>query len=175
MRTQLEKNREALWEQLEKLGGQKLSHESVVKLGMYRSAYKTLCMLCKHEADQQESHGCWEKSSSGREHDRMGANCPFSYEIALEWTGRMKNEDGTTGPHWTMEQTEQVRQQRGIKCDPLKFFVAMNMMYSDYCKVAEEIKANSMDFYVYMAKAFLNDKDAPLDKLERYYHCIARQ
>lgn len=107
--------------------------------------------------------------SSGSEHT------PFTEETALEWVSRMKNADGSTGPHWTMEQTEQVRKQRSIECDPLKFYVTMNMMYSDYCKAAEKVNANSMDFYVYMTKAFLDDKDAQPDKLARYYHFIAKK
>ena len=51
----------------------------------------------------------------------------------------------------------------------------MNMMYSDYCKAAEKVNANSVDFYAYMARAFLEDKDAQPDKLERYYRCIAKK
>ena len=108
--------------------------------------------------------------------EHAGKNrAPLTQETALEWISRMKNEDGTTGPHWTMEQTEQARKQRGIDCDPLEFFVTMNMMYSDYCKAAEKANASSMDFYAYMSKAFLDDKDAQPDKLERYYHCIAKK
>ena len=87
----------------------------------------------------------------------------------------MQNEDGTSGPHWSMEQTEQARKQRGIDCDPLEFYVTMNMMYSDYCKAAEKVNASSVDFYAYMARAFLEDKDAQPDKLERYYRCIAKK
>jgi hypothetical protein len=95
--------------------------------------------------------------------------------MAQEWVQRMKNADGTTGPHWTMEKTEEARAQRGINCDALEFWVAMNMIYSDYAKVAEKVNANSMDFYVYMAKAFLEDKDVRNqggEKLARYYEYV---
>lgn len=98
---------------------------------------------------------------------------PFTREIAEEWTSDMENEDGTRGPHWTMEQTKQVQAQRGIECDPLEFWTAMNMIYSDYCKAAKKANANTIDFYADMAKAFLDDKDAPEDKLARYYYYIA--
>ena len=100
---------------------------------------------------------------------------PFTRELAQEWVQHMRNADGTTGPHWTMEKTEEARAQRGINCDPLAFWVAMNMVYSDYSKVAEKVNANSMDFYVYMAKAFLEDKDARNqggEKLARYYEYV---
>lgn len=98
---------------------------------------------------------------------------PLTRETAMEWTGEMQNADGTRGPHWTMEKTEEARNQRGIQCDPLEFYVAMNMMYSDYVKAAEKVNCSSMDFYACMAKAFLDDKDARPDKLARYYRYIA--
>lgn len=99
----------------------------------------------------------------------------WNREMAQEWVHGMKNTDGTTGPHWTMEKTEEVRAQRGINCEPLAFWVAMNMIYSDYAKVAEKINANSIDFYAYMAKAFLEDKDTRNqggEKLARYYKYV---
>lgn len=94
---------------------------------------------------------------------------------AMCWVASMENADGTHGGHWTMEQTEQVRQQKKFDCDPLMFYAAMNMMYSDYCKAAEKAGASSVDFYAYMAKAFLEDQDAMPHKLARYYHYIAEK
>ena len=32
----------------------------------------------------------------------------FTEDDAKAWTARMENEDGTTGPHWTMGQTDAV-------------------------------------------------------------------
>lgn len=78
------------------------------------------------------------------------------------------------GPHWSTEQTEQVRTQQNIDCEPIKFWVAMNMMYSDYCKVAEKLGVNNAIFYACMAKAFLDDKDAQPENLGRYYEYIVR-
>ena len=100
---------------------------------------------------------------------------PFDREMAQEWVQRMRNADGTTGPHWTMEQTEAARAQYGVICDPLAFWVAMNMIYSDYSKVAEKVNTNKMEFYVCMAKAFLEDPDARNqggEKLARYYEYV---
>lgn len=98
---------------------------------------------------------------------------PLTEEQISVWVGNMKNADGTTGPRWSMEKTEEARKQRGIQCDPLEFYAAVNMIYSDYVKVAEMANCSNMDFYAYMAKAFLDDKDAQPDKLERYYRYIA--
>lgn len=107
---------------------------------------------------------------------RMGYHSggPLTKEKAEEWTRKMENEDGTTGPHWTMDQIKQVMAQRNIDCDPLEFYVAINMMYSDYCKVAKKLNVNSVDFYADMAKAFLDDKDAGEHKLEKYFEYIVK-
>lgn len=95
-------------------------------------------------------------------------------KTAEEWTAQMKNVDGTKGAHWKMEQVKQVQQVRKIECDPVEFFVAMNMMYSDYNKVARAHGVNNVDFYADMAKAFLDDKDAADNKLMAYYECVVR-
>lgn len=93
-------------------------------------------------------------------------------ETAHEWMENLRNEDGTKGPHWTKEQTTQVMKQKGIDCDPVEFWVAMNAMYSDYFNVAKKMNVNNVDFYVNMAKAFIDDKDAGEGKLMRYYEAV---
>lgn len=108
-------------------------------------------------------------------HGAGNGGVPFTRELAQEWCQRMQNADGTTGPHWTMEQTEAARAQHGVNCDPLAWNVAMNMIYSDYSKVAEKLGVNKMEFYVCMAKAFLEDKDARNqggEKLAKYYEYV---
>ena len=98
---------------------------------------------------------------------------PFTKEMADEWSKHMDNEDGTRGAHWTLEQAKQVMAQRGIECDPVQFWAALNMVYSDYVKVAKKHGVgDKIDFYADMAKSFLCDKDAPEDKLARYYEYI---
>lgn len=92
-----------------------------------------------------------------------------------KWMRGLQNEDGTIGPHWTKEQTTQVMKQKNVECDPDDFYVAMNVMYSDYYTAAKKANANNVDFYVNMAKAFLDDKDAGVeDKLSAYYYNIVK-
>ena len=91
---------------------------------------------------------------------------------AKEWAGRMENEDGTVGPHWTIEQTKQVASQKGITYDPVEFWLCMNMIYSDYFGVAKKLNVNNMVFYVEMSKAFLGDKDAVPGKLYSYFEYV---
>lgn len=95
-------------------------------------------------------------------------------EMAMRWAQDMENEDGTHGPHWTMEQTKQIQAQQNIECDPIEFFLAINMMYSDYVKAAKKLGVNKVDFYSCMAKAFLEDKDAEPDKIGRYFEYVVK-
>jgi len=79
--------------------------------------------------------------------------------MADEWMAQIQNEDGTHGPHWTLEQTKQVMAQKGAKIDPLEFWVILNSMYADYCKVLKKYGVgDKLDLYVDMAKAFIEDK-----------------
>jgi hypothetical protein len=98
----------------------------------------------------------------------------FTPELAHEWTKHMKNGDGTVGPHWTMEQTKQLAQQRGIDAEPAEFFAVMNAMYSDYYEVARKHNVHSTEFYADLAKAWLKDKDAVPNKAAMYYECIVK-
>lgn len=102
----------------------------------------------------------------------------FTEDDAKAWTANMKNADGTTGPHWTMEQTTAVAESMGIQAPVVPRWawgVTMNMMYSDYYDVAMEFGVNRPEFYAALAKAFLMDKDGPEpeEKLCEYYKHIA--
>ena len=126
-----------------------MDENGAVKLAQYNAAYNATCQ--------------W----SGEEEE------PFQMEDAKMWAKRMENMDGTHGPHWTFEQAQQVMEQNGFSCDPVQFWMALCMMYSDYSKAAQKHGVgNSVEFYADLAQAFLEDKDAPKDKLERYYRSI---
>jgi hypothetical protein len=100
---------------------------------------------------------------------------PMTKEIAEEWTSKMKNEDGTKGPHWKMEQVKQLMAQKGIQYDPWEFFAILNAMYSDYCAVLKKHGVNTIDVYVDLACAWLNDSDAMPDKASRYYEYVVKK
>lgn len=100
---------------------------------------------------------------------------PMSKEMAEEWTKNMKNEDGTKGPHWKMEQVKQLMAQKGIEANPYEFFAILNAMYSDYCAVFKKHGVNTMDMYVDLACAFLNDSDAMPNKASLYYEYIVKK
>ena len=104
----------------------------------------------------------------------------FTLADAEEWCGKMQNADGSTGARWTMEQTNAVASGMGItweRITPWGWWATMNMMYSDYCGVAERHGVHTAEFYADMAKAFLMDKDGgePKEKLAAYYCGIAKE
>lgn len=130
------------------------------KLSAYNGAYNAICQ--------------WDEDEHPKGKD-ASAQKSFSMEVAKEWTKRMKNEDGTSGPHWTSEQAKQIMAQRNISLDPAEFYATLNMIYSDFSPVAKKHGlGGSLDFYVDMAKAFLNDKDAAPNKLSNYYNHVVR-
>ena len=47
---------------------------------------------------------------------RQGACEGMSREDAEAWAAKMENADGSTGPHWSMDQTSAVQFQRLILC-----------------------------------------------------------
>lgn len=105
----------------------------------------------------------------------------FSHKDMESWKSMMRNEDGTRGEHFRPEQVRSACQQAGIDCEEFGydiFCLAMNMMYSDYCKVAKKYGADTPEFYADMAKAFLRDKDfdgKPEEKLYLYYKTIVEK
>ena len=98
------------------------------------------------------------------------------------WKKELKNEDGSHGEHWKKEQLEQVARQMGIDVHSLGgidvLAMTVNMMYSDYCAVAKKYGVDRPEYYVDLAKAFLQDKDYKGDgeqKLWYYYQCIVKE
>lgn len=99
-------------------------------------------------------------------------------EMAIEWTDGMENANGTTGPHFTLDNAKKIMAEREMEGSPVDFWVALNSMYSDYCEVAKKFGVSNLDFYVCMAKAFLDDKDSVggggSKKLARYYEYVVK-
>jgi len=105
----------------------------------------------------------------------------FSQRDMETWKSMMKNEDGTRGEHFRSEQVKRACEQAGIDCEEFGedvFCLAMNMMYSDYCKVAKKYGVDKPEYYADMAKSFLRDKDfdgKPEEKLYLYYKTIVEK
>lgn len=90
---------------------------------------------------------------------------PLTEEEAKSYVAGMINKDGSKGEHWTLEQTNKYLENHSeyANLNKLDFYVAINMMYSDYFK-----PAGTTDNYASMAKDFIADADAPSNKVKRY-------
>lgn len=98
----------------------------------------------------------------------------FNEEHARKAVSKMENEDGTRGPHWSVEETTALASQYGInlgsRFNCYDWFVALNMVYSDYYKVIISMtNSNSTKHFVELAKAWINDKDIDEGKMWYYY------
>ena len=94
--------------------------------------------------------------------------CHFCDWLLDKATKNMVNEDGTTGPHWNLNQTTQVAKQSGVNFTNFNEYdwnYVMNMIYSDYYGSVP----NDASTYVRMSLKFLDDKDAKEGKALKYY------
>lgn len=114
----------------------------------------------------------------------------FTPEMAHEWVNSMHNEDGTTGAHWTIEETTAVAEKIGVKFEHITeycFWSVMSMYYSDalnelkeYHKLLNIAAPNANQIAMWcglMAKSFLFDKDAksPKEKVSKYYNLVFKE
>ncbi len=96
-----------------------------------------------------------------------------------EWEHKLRNADGTKGAHFNMQKVMGVAERMGVHFNNFsekEFAVTMNMLYSDYCEALKGMIPPDKEDMIYgkMAKAFLEDEDAPeaSEKLALYYYCI---
>lgn len=99
----------------------------------------------------------------------------FDEESATEVVENMKNEDGSKGSHWSLEETTNIANQYGVNLaqnnsNKHDWFVVLNMMWSDYYKVIVSItNSENTKYFVELAKAWLFDNDVPEGKTWRYF------
>lgn len=90
----------------------------------------------------------------------------------------MINEDGTHGPHWTIEEAVNIAGQHNVDLTTTKYnkydwFVALNMIYSDYYKVLHSINPMTTNkHFVDFTLAWLEDQDIGEGKMWYYYTYI---
>lgn len=136
-----------------------MDESTATKLNTYNSAYNAVCQ--------------WSEEPKPAKKDVSDKT--FTLDVAEEWASKLQNEDGSSGPHWTIEQTKRIMAQRNLSIDPAEFWMAINLIYSDFSPVAKKHGVGgNLDFYVDMAKAFLEDKDAGPNKIARYYECVVK-
>lgn len=98
----------------------------------------------------------------------------FNRQMAEDWVSRLKNADGTRGPHFSREKAKEIMTQYNVDCDPLEFWVALNALYSDYDQVLKKHNASTLELYAGLAKAWIEDQDAVPNKAAAYYTYIVQ-
>lgn len=100
-----------------------------------------------------------------KEIEELVCYTPLSMEEAVHFVKHLKNNDGTVGPHWSEEEIC-----KAVSANPVlaKFpfqdvYAVMNMMWSDNW----DSSYNDVDA-VKDTVHFLEDKDAPKNKMYRY-------
>lgn len=98
----------------------------------------------------------------------------FNEEKARKAVSKMENEDGSKGQHWSLEETTSLANQYGIRLDEkfnkYDWYVALNMVYSDYYRVIVNMtNSNNTKHFVEIAKAWICDKDIEEGKMWFYY------
>ena len=107
----------------------------------------------------------------------------FTHEDAKAWASMLINDDGPTpgtgtrGAHWDIDATTAVAKANGVAFDHITdwcWWIAMNVMYSDYANTAVKYGVGTPDYFADLAKDFLFDPDGPgpMEKLGAYYHGI---
>lgn len=141
-----------------------------------------------YDDDEPRHHGKGRESWSDREmiatgsawinpgrngHDREYQ--PVDERQAMEWVHSMQQPDGGRPmPAYKPDEAEALRKAHCPECDRWEFFVTLNMKYSDLYEYAKKLNMDKPEFYVYMAKAFLTDKDAGPHKLQKYMEIIPK-
>lgn len=101
----------------------------------------------------------------------------ITMEQAQAWVDHMDNAD-TSRPHggrWTYADAVELGRKIGVSDGQMiAFFVALNMIWSDYGPTISAAGINAPEFYGKMARAFIDDKDAKAHKVARYMHAIAK-
>lgn len=96
-----------------------------------------------------------------------------------EWKHKLMSQmEGNEKQFFTKEQIGQKGRQMGLEMKDYneeELVVATAMVYTDYCKTAKKYIGNNMDFFIELARDWLEDKDSELkggEKLAVYYDCI---
>lgn len=96
-------------------------------------------------------------------------------EMAEYWMENLQNEDGTKGPHWSLEDVKSIIKQRSLQVDPIRLWVGMNAEYSDNVMINRKYGVDKQEYYLESAIAkWLNDKDAVDDKEAAYFMHIVK-
>ena len=123
----------------------------------------------EHKGGQKMEEG---NSSWTPHHEKL------TREKAEKWVRSMHGDDPKSrGEMWSYEDAKKLAEERGLPTEGqemVDFYVVLNMVYTDYCKVAKEHGVDTEDYYADLAEAWLYDRDAkpPTEKLMAYHKYV---
>lgn len=94
--------------------------------------------------------------------------CHFNEWMLEKALSKMINEDGSSGAHWNLTDSNNLAKQIGISFTNFNEYdwnYVLNMIYSDYYGSIN----NDVSTYAKLARKFIEDKDAPEGKALKYY------
>lgn len=97
----------------------------------------------------------------------------FSEWLATKAVSEMKNADGSSGEHWTINQIDDVIRQYNLKSECYNrwdVYYVMNMYFSDY----GNIFGGDTNTYIKLTKAWFEDIDVSEGKSYRYYMGVVK-
>lgn len=124
-----------------------------------------------HHADGSKDH---QKVEAGGTFWMSSGNEKLTREKAEKWVRSMYSDDPKShGEMWTYDDAKTLAEERGLPTEGqemIDFYVALNMVYNDYCKVAKEHGVDTEDYFADLAQAWLYDRDGkpPTEKLMAY-------
>ena len=134
-----------------------------------------------------ENRRMHEGEMEGEHHHEMGHSrshedpLPMDEHTAKKWVKEMKNRDEKfpRGERWPAELLKPYAQRYGIPTSGpefWEFYAITHAMYSDFYPVGKKYgaKDGSPEFYVCLAKYWLDDEDAVEDKAATYYDCVVK-
>lgn len=107
-----------------------------------------------------------------------GGGEKITREKGEKWVRKMKGDDPESrGEIWSYEDAKTLAEERGLSTEGqemVDFYVVLNMVYNDFCKVAKKHGVDTEDYYADLAHAWLYDKDGkpPTEKLMAYHKYV---
>lgn len=165
--------------------------------GMRREVYDNISTMprryrapIRNTYDERNHRPNMSMGSQNRDHDAMIGGFwldnaknhkmpPLTRDEAEEWVAGMESDDRNQprGGMYSFEDARQIAEERGMKGEQeqIDFFVALNMVASDYGEALKKNGADTEDALADMAEAFLFDRDGPdpSEKLAAYHKIIA--
>ena len=96
----------------------------------------------------------------------------YMYSMTIEEAQNIVRKMEPYGEKFTYDIVEQFLAEKGIteETDIIEYYLSMNMFYNDYKHIFDKYNnLNQKDIYYDFSEAFINDKDAPKYKIEKYF------